>query len=191
MILTKTSLGSRGQLAAMAASVVADEGARDVSGVETKSESARRHDSRQRGVILLIEDDHGDQLLTCEALSESALAYKIAVVSDGEEALEYLNRRGRYSDAALAPRPDLILLDLNMPKINGRQIAATLKSDAEFAAIPIVVLSTSDYHDDVAHCYKIGVNSYVHKPTNYDDFVAAINAVEHYWLRVVQPAPRP
>jgi CheY-like chemotaxis protein len=151
----------------------------------------RKRDSRQRGVILLIEDDHGDQLLTCEALSESALARKVAVVSDGEEALEYLSHTGRYTDAAQAPRPDLILLDLNMPKINGRQLATKLKSDPALQTIPIVVLSTSDYHDDVTHCYKTGVNSYVHKPTSYDDFVATINAVEHYWLRVVQPAPQP
>jgi two-component system response regulator len=146
---------------------------------------------RQKGVILLVEDDHGDQLLTCEALSESALARKIAVVSDGEEALEYLHHRGRYEQPSAAPRPDLILLDLNMPKINGRQLAARLKADPELQTIPIVVLSTSDYHEDVAHCYRIGVNSYVHKPTNYDDFVAVINAVEHYWLRIAQPSPRP
>ena len=152
--------------------------------------AARRSKPGQRGVILLVEDDHGDQLLTCEALSESALAQKIVVVSDGEEALEYLSRTGRYSEATTL-RPDLILLDLNMPKINGRQLAAKLKSDPDFKTIPIVVLSTSDYHDDVSHCYKIGVNSYVHKPTNYNDFVATINAVEHYWLRVVQASPRP
>jgi CheY-like chemotaxis protein len=158
---------------------------------EAGSATARKRDQRQKGVILLVEDDHGDQLLTCEALSESALAHKVVVVSDGEEALEYLTHTGRYGDAAAAPRPDLILLDLNMPKINGRQLAAKLKGDAELRTIPIVVLSTSDYHDDVAHCYKTGVNSYVHKPTSYDDFVATINAIEHYWLRVVQPAPRP
>lgn len=154
-----------------------------------ESSPARQRDSRQRGVILLVEDDHGDQLLTCEALSESALAHRVVVVSDGEEALEYLKQTGRHSNAAEAPRPDLILLDLNMPRINGRQVAAKLKNDEELRTIPIVVLSTSDYHDDVAHCYKTGVNSYVHKPTSYDDFVATINAVEHYWLRVVEPAP--
>lgn len=156
-----------------------------------ESSPARKQDARQRGVNLLVEDDHGDQLLTCEALSESALAHKVVVVSDGEEALEYLTHSGRYDNPAEAPRPDLILLDLNMPKINGRQLATRLKSDPDLQTIPLVVLSTSDYHDDVAHCYQTGVNSYVHKPTSYDDFVATINAVEHYWLRVVQPAPRP
>jgi CheY-like chemotaxis protein len=175
----------------MAANVAVQENATKTPGSKTTLLPARRSDPSQKGVILLIEDDHGDQLLTCEALSESALAQKIVVVSDGEEALEYLSHTGRYSDASTALRPDLILLDLNMPKINGRQVAAKLKSDPNLQAIPIVVLSTSDYHDDVAQCYKIGVNSYVHKPTNYDDFVAAINAVEHYWLRVVQPPPRP
>jgi len=187
---SNSSQGNRGPTIAMAASAAVDESITQAPGTETASAPGRR-DARQRGVILLIEDDHGDQLLTCEALSESALAHQIVVVSDGEEALEYLNRSGRYADAAKAPRPDLILLDLNMPKINGRQLAAKLKSDPALQTIPIVVLSTSDYHDDVAHCYKTGVNSYVHKPTNYDDFVATINAVEHYWLRVVQPPPRP
>jgi CheY-like chemotaxis protein len=174
----------------MAATATADESVGQGPDSEVSALPARRRQSRQKGVILLVEDDHGDQLLTCEALSESALAHQIVVVSDGEEALEYLNHTGRYADPAKAPRPDLILLDLNMPKINGRQLAARLKSDPALQTIPIVVLSTSDYHDDVAHCYKTGVNSYVHKPTNYDDFVATINAVEHYWLRVVQPPPR-
>lgn len=175
----------------MAANVIVAEHPTQAVDAEAKSAAKRRRDAEQRGVILLIEDDHGDQLLTCEALSESALAHKIVVVSDGEEALEYLAHSDRYADVMKSPRPDLILLDLNMPKINGRQLAAKLKADPELRTIPIVVLSTSDYHDDVAHCYKIGVNSYVHKPTNYDDFVATINAVEHYWLRVVQPPPRP
>lgn len=190
MTFSNSIQGTRGPTLVVAASAAVDESTIQTPDTEAASAPGWRRDARQKGVILLIEDDHGDQLLTCEALSESALAHQIVVVSDGEEALEYLHHTGRYGDAAKAPRPDLILLDLNMPKINGRQLAAKLKGDAELKTIPIVVLSTSDYHDDVAHCYKIGVNSYVHKPTNYDDFVATINAVEHYWLRVVQP-PRP
>jgi two-component system, chemotaxis family, response regulator Rcp1 len=191
VIFSNSSPGTRGPTIVMAASTTLDESMTHTPDTEQVSAPGWRRDARQKGVILLIEDDHGDQLLTCEALSESALAHQIVVVSDGEEALEYLNQTGRYSDGARAPRPDLILLDLNMPKINGRQLASKLKSDPRLQTIPIVVLSTSDYHDDVAHCYRTGVNSYVHKPTNYDDFVATINAVEHYWLRVVQPPPRP
>ncbi len=191
MIFSNSSPGTKGPTIAMAASAAVDESITQTPDTAVASAQGWRRDARQKGVILLIEDDHGDQLLTCEALSESALAHQIVVVSDGEEALEYLNQTGRYSDAAKAPRPDLIFLDLNMPKINGRQLASRLKSDPNLQTIPIVVLSTSDYHDDVAHCYKTGVNSYVHKPTNYDEFVATINAVEHYWLRVVQPPPRP
>jgi two-component system response regulator len=174
----------------MAASTAVHDSIKRSPDGETVPAPEGRREAAKKGVILLIEDDHGDQLLTCEALSESALAHQIVVVSDGEEALEYLHRAGRFNDPAKAPRPDLILMDLNMPKINGRQLASRLKSEPELQSIPIVVLSTSDYQDDVAHCYKSGVNSYVHKPTNYDDFVATINAVEHYWLRIVQPPPR-
>ncbi len=155
----------------------------------TKTRFEPQETPSQRGVILLVEDDHGDQLLTCEALAESGLAEKVAVASDGEEALDYLRRLGKFSEASAAPRPDLILLDLNMPKINGRKLAGKLKRDPEFRTIPIVVLSTSDYHDDVAYCYSIGVNSYVHKPTDFDEYIAAINAIEHYWLRVVERSP--
>ena len=190
-MFSNSSPGTKGPTIVRAASTALDESMIHTPDTAEVSAAGWRRDARQKGVILLIEDDHGDQLLTCEALSESALAHQIVVVSDGEEALEYLNQTGRYSDGARAPRPDLILLDLNMPKINGRQLASKLKSDPRLQTIPIVVLSTSDYHDDVAHCYRTGVNSYVHKPTNYDDFVATINAVEHYWLRVVQPPPRP
>jgi CheY-like chemotaxis protein len=144
----------------------------------------------RRGVILLVEDDRGDLLLTQEALQESGMAQQVLIVSDGEEALQYLHRSGRYEDPSQAPRPDLILLDLNMPKINGRQVAARTKSDATLRGIPIVVLSTSDYPEDIAYCYHIGVNSYVHKPMDYSEFVRTIAAIERYWLQIVQPAPR-
>ena len=150
----------------------------------------RPREQPRRGVILLVEDDRGDQLLTQEALQESGRAQQVMVVSDGEEALQYLNRSGRYEDPSQAPRPDLILLDLNMPKVNGRQVAVRAKSDATLRGIPIVVLSTSDYPEDVAYCYHIGVNSYVHKPMDYTEFVRTIGAIERYWLQVAEPAPR-
>jgi CheY-like chemotaxis protein len=144
----------------------------------------------RRGVILLVEDDRGDQVLIQEALRESGGAPQVMVVSDGEEALQYLHRCGRYEHPSQAPRPDLILLDLNMPKLNGRQVAARAKSDATLRGIPIVVLSTSDYPEDVASCYYIGVNSYVHKPMGYTEFARTIGAIERYWLQVTEPAPR-
>ncbi len=140
----------------------------------------------RRGIILLVEDDRGDQLLTQEALGESAKARKVLVVSDGEEALRYLRRAGEYRDPSRAPRPDLVLLDLNMPKVNGRQVAEQIKADPELKLIPVVVLSTSNHLDDVEYCYRVGVNAYVHKPTNFDDFVETVQAIEQHWLRIVE-----
>jgi CheY-like chemotaxis protein len=147
-------------------------------------------DEEKRRIILLVEDDRGDQLLTQEALGESVKARKVLVVSDGEEALRYLRQSGEYSDPLRAPRPDLILLDLNMPKVNGRQVAEQVKADPDLKLIPVVVLSTSNHPDDVRYCYRAGVNAYVHKPTNFDDFVEAVQAIEQFWLRIVE-SPKP
>jgi CheY-like chemotaxis protein len=147
---------------------------------------ARPRDDEKKGVILLVEDDRGDQLLTQEALGESAKARKVLVVSDGAEALKYLHRTGEYGDPARAPRPDLILLDLNMPRVNGRQVAEQIKADPELKLIPVVVLSTSNHPDDVRYCYRAGVNAYVHKPTNFGDFVETVQAIEQHWLRIVE-----
>jgi CheY-like chemotaxis protein len=140
----------------------------------------------RRGLFLLIEDDRGDQVLTREALRESGLAHEVVVLSSGEEALHYLRHKGRYSPPAHAPRPDLILLDLNMPRISGRQVAAQLKEDPGLRSIPVIVLSTSGYSTDVRRCYEEGVNSYVQKPIEFDEFVRTISAVESYWLRVAK-----
>jgi CheY-like chemotaxis protein len=144
-------------------------------------------DGEKRRIILLAEDDRGDQLLTQEALGESVKARKVLMVSDGEEALRYLHQSGEYSDPMRAPRPDLILLDLNMPKVNGRQVAEQIKADPDLKLIPVVVLSTSNHPDDVQYCYRVGVNAYVHKPTNFDDFVETVQAIEQFWLRIVEP----
>jgi len=143
----------------------------------------------RKGVILLVEDDRGDQLLTQEALRDSGRPKQVFVVSDGEEALRYLRRRGNYENPSRSPRPDLVLLDLNMPRVNGRKVAMQAKADPDLKFIPIVVLSTSDYPEDIRYCYEVGVNSYVHKPTNFDDFVRAVGEIERYWLQVVEPPP--
>ena len=152
-----------------------------------------RHPSLQKGqtsrgkLVLLVEDDEGDQLLTREALAETNSLLDAVMVSDGDEALDYLWRKGKYGDAA---HPDLIVVDLNMPKVNGQRLSEIVKQDPALQTIPIVVLSTSDYEEDVAKCYQAGVNSYVHKPPDFDEFVAAIGAIEHYWFHVVEPPPR-
>lgn len=152
---------------------------------QTLAEPPSREEEKRR-IILLVEDDRGDQLLTQEALGESARRRKLLVVSDGEEAMRYLRQVGEYGDPLRAPRPDLILLDLNMPRVNGRQVAEQIKADSDLKLIPVVVLSTSNHPDDVRYCYRVGVNAYVHKPTNFDDFVETVQAIEQYWLRIVE-----
>ena len=141
-------------------------------------------------VILLVEDDYGDQILIQEALQASPVLKRIEVVGDGEQALEYLYRLGRYADAARAPRPDFILLDLNMPRLGGKEVAAKLKADARFRSIPIVAFTTSSREEDVSFCYSIGVNSYVQKPTDFDRLQSVLHDLERYWLEICQRPPR-
>lgn len=141
-------------------------------------------------VILLVEDDYGDQILIQEALQGFSTPKRIEIVADGEEALEYIYRLGRYREASVAPRPDLILLDLNMPRLGGKDVAAKLKADPQFRSIPMVAFTTSCREEDVAFCYSIGVNSYVQKPTAFDRLQEVLALVERYWLEVCQRAPR-
>lgn len=141
-------------------------------------------------VVLVVEDDLGDQILIEEALQASAVLKRIEIVADGEQALEYLYRLGRYADAARAPRPDLILLDLNMPRLGGKEVAAKLKGDPQFRSIPIVAFTTSCREEDVALCYSIGVNSYVQKPTDFDRLQSVLRHLERYWLEICQRPPR-
>ena len=137
-------------------------------------------------VVLLVEDDAGDELMTREALEDHKLANALHVVRDGEQALSFLFRRDPYADA---PRPDLILLDLNLPRKDGRQVLAELKSDATLAQIPVVVLSTSDADTDILNAYSLHANCYVAKPVELDAFFDAMRAVEQFWLSVaVLPA---
>jgi len=135
-------------------------------------------------VILLVEDDFGDQILIQEALQASPVLKRIEIVADGEQALEYIYQVGAYADVARAPRPDLILLDLNMPRLGGKEVAAKLKADPQFRSIPIVAFTTSCRDEDVALCYSIGVNSYVQKPTDFDRLQSVLQHLERYWLEI-------
>lgn len=135
-------------------------------------------------LILVVEDDVGDQILIQEALEASPVPKQIRLVGDGQEALEYLNRSGRYAALGAAPRPDLILLDLNMPRMGGKELAAELKANPGLKTIPIVAFSTSNQDADVAACYLLGMNSYVQKPLDLDRFQAVIQDLTHYWLQV-------
>ena len=143
-------------------------------------------------MVLIVDDDPADQFLVQEAMQVANLNYNLRLVSDGDEAIEYLYHRGRYTDGVRAPRPDLILLDLNMPRLSGRQVAQAVKSDPNLKSIPVVVLTTSGHETDVQDLYGIGVNSYLQKPSNFDEFTAALRDLTSYWLeRVCLPGVRP
>jgi two-component system, chemotaxis family, response regulator Rcp1 len=139
--------------------------------------------SRVPHQIVLVEDDLGDIRLTETTLKECGLNYCLNVLRNGEDAMAFLRREGRYSDA---PRPDLILLDLNLPRKDGREVLAEAKSDPNLRRIPIVVLTTSSASSDIIKSYDLHANSYITKPVELDEFVAIVKSVENYWLRTVQ-----
>lgn len=137
--------------------------------------------------LLLVEDDPGDVLMTREALSDSKLLNNLNVVDNGEQALAFLRRQGDFADA---PRPDLILLDLNLPRLDGREVLAIVKEDPDLRTIPIVVLTTSDAEEDVIRSYNLHANAYVTKPVDFDTFVSVVRQVDEFFLTVVR-LPRP
>ncbi len=132
--------------------------------------------------ILLVEDSPGDVRLTREALREAKVHNYLSVATDGVEALTYLRREGVY---ASAPRPDIILLDLNLPRKDGREVLAEIKADAQLRRIPIVVLTTSVNTQDVRNAYDLGANCYIAKPVDLDRFLVVIRALESFWLTIV------
>ena len=136
-------------------------------------------------LILLVEDDPDDQELTRRALRGSKLRNELRVVEDGEQALDYLYRRGEFADPKSAPRPDLILLDLNLPKIDGRAVLETIKHERHLRRIPVVILTTSSQEEDILRTYDLGVNSYITKPLHMRGFVKVIRDLERYWFELV------
>jgi CheY-like chemotaxis protein len=136
--------------------------------------------------ILLVEDDPGDQVLTRRAMDGSDLDIDLRIVSDGEQALDYLHRRGGFEDPQDAPRPDLILLDLNLPKLDGRQVLEHIRGQRELRCIPVVVVTTSDRPDDVDALYELGVNSYITKPADMGRFAESLCELGRYWFSVVK-----
>ncbi|HET9892651.1 MAG TPA: response regulator [Mycobacterium sp.] len=133
--------------------------------------------------ILLVEDDPGDELITREAFEHNKLKNRLHVAHDGEEGLNYLYRRGEFADA---PRPDLILLDLNLPKYDGRQLLEKIKSDPDLAGIPVVVLTTSSAEEDIIKSYKLHANAYVTKPVDLDQFMKAVRQIDEFFVQVVR-----
>ena len=136
--------------------------------------------------ILIADDDPDDRELTRDALQECRLANDVHFVEDGEELMDYLNRRGQHKDRANEPLPGLILLDLNMPRKDGREALKEIKAQPELRRIPIVVLTTSKADEDILRTYDLGVNSYVTKPVTFDSLVDTIKVIGRYWFEIVE-----
>ena len=133
--------------------------------------------------ILLVEDDPGDVLITREAFQHNKIKNNLHVARDGEEGLDFLYRRGGFENA---PRPDLILLDLNLPKYDGRQLLEKIKSDPGLCHIPVVVLTTSSAEEDILRSYKLHANAYVTKPVDLDQFISAVRQIDEFFVQVVR-----
>jgi len=133
--------------------------------------------------ILIVEDNPGDARLAVEALAEGKVSNKISIVQDGVEAISFLRRENGYSDA---PRPDLILLDLNLPKMNGKDVLAIIKEDSKLKRIPVVILTTSDADQDIFATYDLHANCYITKPVDFNQFINVIQSIEDFWLSIVK-----
>ena len=133
--------------------------------------------------ILLVEDDEGDVLLTTEALEASKITNNMHVARNGEEALRFLRREGEYADAA---RPDIVLLDLNLPRVDGREVLSQVKSDEDLRRIPIIVLTTSEAEEDIVRSYDLHANAYVTKPGDFNRFLQVIQSIDEFFVTVVK-----
>jgi CheY-like chemotaxis protein len=140
-------------------------------------------------VILVADDDEDDRLLVADALGRVSPTLDLRYVTDGRELLDYLLRRGQWSDPEAAPVPDLVLLDLNMPRMSGRDALRTIKEDATIRTLPVVVFTTSEDPRDVRTCYESGANAYVTKPSSIAEFTRALGAIADFWLTVAARSP--
>lgn len=140
-------------------------------------------------VILLAEDDEDDYELCAEAFRESHLLNQLHRVTNGEDLLDYLRHEGRYTDLHAAPTPSLILLDLNMPRKDGREALVEIKAHPDLRRIPVVVLTTSKAEEDVLQIYNLGVSSFIRKPVTFDGLCEIVRAINHYWFDIVELPP--
>ena len=139
--------------------------------------------------ILLVEDNEGDILLTLEAFKEMKVKSNVAVVKDGVEAIEFLKKQGQYADSTI---PHLILLDINMPKLNGIEVLDFIKKEVKLKKIPVIMLTTSSSEADIAECYEKSANCFITKPLDFGKFLAVVQAIESFWFTVAQlPKPTP
>jgi CheY-like chemotaxis protein len=137
--------------------------------------------------ILLVEDNPGDVRLTVEALRDAKVANDLHVVGNGEEAIDFLRQQGRHVDA---PRPDIVLLDLNLPRLDGRDVLSDIKSDPDLATIPIIVLTSSTAEADIQRSYELHANCFISKPVDFSEFLSAVRSLEGFWLKIVRLPPR-
>lgn len=137
-------------------------------------------------VILMADDDCDDRMMTQDALIEARVRNELRFVCDGEELMDYLCRRGEYSDPSKSPRPGLLLLDLNMPRKDGREALEEIKQNPELKCIPIVVLTTSKAEQDIVASYELGVSGYVTKPVSFDGLIEVMKVIGRYWLEIVE-----
>ena len=137
--------------------------------------------------ILLVEDNPGDVRLTIEALKEGKIANHMSVAEDGIEAMAFLHREGKYKKA---PKPDLILLDLNLPKKNGREVLAEIKVDPYLKSIPVVILTSSEAEKDIVATYNLHANCYITKPVDFNQFINVVRSIEDFWFKLVKLPPR-
>ena len=146
-------------------------------------------DSAKTAVILLAEDSPAEQRLAQRALTATNLDCDLRIVSDGKEAIDYLLQQDAYTDPQTAPRPDLILLDLNMPKMDGRQVLQHIKTTPHLETIPVVVLTTSSHEQDILQSYHLGCNSFINKPVDVHQFFEVMQILGRYWLNLVKLPP--
>lgn len=139
--------------------------------------------------ILLVEDRLQDIEITRRAFAKGRMKIDLIVVRDGQEALDYLRHHGKYTDRAASPRPGMILLDLNLPKVGGMEVLLQVKKDEALKTIPVIVLTASPREEDVAGAYRLGVNTYIQKPVEFDTFVRVVNALQEYWVNVASLPP--
>jgi CheY-like chemotaxis protein len=137
-------------------------------------------------VILLADDDEEDRMLTRDALAESRVVNELRFVEDGEDLLDYLYQRGRYADPRSAPAPGLILLDLNMPRKDGREALREIKADPNLRRIPVIVLTTSQAEEDIFRTYDLGANSFITKPVHFSALVEVMKEIGRYWIEIVE-----
>ena len=140
-------------------------------------------------VILLVEDNPADQQLTIRAFQKGKINTNLQITNDGQEAMDYLLRRNKFQEKSISPRPDLILLDINMPKKDGKQVLKEIRSNDSIKSIPVVMLTTSDQEKDIVDSYNLGVNSYISKPVRINEFIKAVDKLEEFWFTLSKLPP--